>query len=83
MITIPTSQSQNADLSCWSSTRPGNARANTSLVSQFGHRSSSIETDTYTTYTHSKLIMRGTAVDQSDRSRSLPSRTSPATLKSP
>jgi hypothetical protein len=80
MITIPASQSQNADLSCWSSTRPGNARSNTSLVSQSVHRSSSIETNTYA---HSKLIMRGAAVDQCARSRSLPSRTSPAALKSP
>jgi len=83
MITIPTSQSQSADLSRWSSTRPGNARSNTILVSQGVHRSSSIETDTYTTNNHSKLIMRDTAVDQCARSRSLPSRTSPAALKSP
>jgi hypothetical protein len=80
MITIPTSQNQNADLSCWSSTRPGNARSNTSLVSQFVHRSLSIQTDTYI---HSKLIMRGTVVDQCARSLPLPSSTSPAALKSP
>jgi hypothetical protein len=80
MTKIPTSQSQNADLSRWSSTRLGDARSNTSLVAQFVYRSSARETHAYA---HSKVLTRGQAASQYARSRRLPSPTSSAALKSP
>ena len=80
MITVPTSQSHNADLSRWSSTRHGDARSNTSFLHQFVHQSLSIDTNSYT---HSKLTMHGNAVEQCARSRSLSARSSLAAHKSP
>jgi hypothetical protein len=80
MITIPTSQIQGPHLSRWLSIRHGSVRSNARFPPQLVHRSSSIQTNTYT---QSKLIMRGNAVGRCARSRSLSSRASPTALKSP
>jgi hypothetical protein len=57
MITFPTSQIQNVDLSHGSSIPHDDARANARLRSQLVHRSSLHKADTYA---RSALFMRGT-----------------------
>jgi hypothetical protein len=80
MITFPTSQIQNADLSHGSSIRHDDARANARLRSQLVHRSSLLKADTYA---RSALFMRGNVVDQRTHGCRLPSPSSSAAPKSP
>jgi hypothetical protein len=80
MITFPTSQIQNTDLSRRPLIRHGGARANARLRSQLAHPSSLLKADTYV---RNGLFMRGNVVDQRVQWRRLPSRASSAALKSP
>ena len=80
MITFPTSQIQNVDLSHGSSIRHDDARANARLRSQLVHRSSLLKADTYA---RSALFMRGNVVDQRTHGCRLPSASSSAARKSP
>jgi hypothetical protein len=98
MITFPTSQIQNADLSHGSSIRHHDGRANPRLRSQLVHRSSLLKADTYArsapfmrgtsllkadTYARSAPFMRGNVVDQRTHGCRLPSARSSAARKSP
>jgi hypothetical protein len=80
MITIPTSQIQNAELSRQSSTRHGIAHSNARLRSQRGHQSSSLKAESRT---RGGPIVHPNVIDQRIQWRRLPSRISSAALKSP
>jgi hypothetical protein len=80
MITIPTSQIHNTDLSRRSSIRHGGARPNARLRSQLGQQSAWLKADSCT---RSGPIMRGNVTDQRIQWRRLPALTSSAALKSP
>jgi len=80
MITFPKSQIQNTDLSRRPLIRYGGARANARLRSQLVHQSSLPKPDTYA---RTAPFMRDNVVDQRVQWRRLPSRASPAALKSP
>jgi hypothetical protein len=87
MITIPAPQIQNTDRSRWSLIRRRGARSNACFRSQLAHRTSSLDADTHVgsnpLTVGNNLLTRRNAVDQCARSRSRPSRTSSAELKSP
>jgi hypothetical protein len=79
MITFPVSQIQNSDPACWSSIRHGGARANARWRLQHAHRSSLLKTD----ICPCRGLLPGNVVGQHTHGRHLPSRSSPAVLKSP
>jgi hypothetical protein len=80
MITFPTSQIQNTDLSRRPLIRHGGARANARLRSQLVHQSSLLKPHTDP---RSGLFLRGNIANQRVQWRRLPSRASSAALKSP
>jgi hypothetical protein len=80
MITFPTSQIQNVDLSHGSSIPHDDARANARLRSQLVHRSSLHKADTYA---RSALFMRGNGWCRGDAFRPATDRISAVTLPDP